>query len=85
MLFTGFASVQRGHLERVAADAGLRVVKSVTRGLMFLVAGPNAGPKKVDGARELGSYIVSESEFFELVQTGVLPDSASEAGTATDC
>ncbi|MBK1686217.1 hypothetical protein CKO37_01685 [Rubrivivax gelatinosus] len=85
ILFTGFAAVQRAHLERVAADAGLRVVKSVTRDLMFLVAGPNAGPTKVEGARELGSYIVSEPEFFELAQTGVLPDSAAEAGTATDC
>lgn len=85
ILFTGFAAVQRANLERVAAESGLRVVKSVTRDLMFLVAGPNAGPKKVEGARELGSYIVSESEFFELAQTGVLPDSAAEVGTATDC
>lgn len=74
--FTGFPSVQRTALERRADAGGLRVVKSVTVGLVFLCTGPNAGPKKIERSRAQGVYIVRESELLEMLETGELPDHA---------
>ncbi|MDO8933361.1 MAG: hypothetical protein Q7U97_13285 [Rhodocyclaceae bacterium] len=74
ILFTGFPSVQRASLERKAAEIGLHVVKSVTVGLSFLCAGPNAGPAKVHASREQHVFIVTEPQFHSLAATGELPD-----------
>lgn len=76
ILFTGFAAVQRGHLERLSDEAGLKVVKTVTQGLAFLCAGPTAGPAKVAKARGQRVYIVREPELHGLLATGELPDYA---------
>lgn len=76
ILFTGFAAQARRDLEAAATAEGLKVVKSVTQHLVFLVAGPNAGPAKSEQARAQGVYIVSEPEFMILLETGELPDHA---------
>lgn len=76
ILFTGFAAVQRAHLEQLSDAGGLCVVKSVTQGLVFLCAGPNAGPSKVAKARGQRVYIVRETELHALIETGELPDYA---------
>ena len=78
ILFTGFPKLQRAVLERRAEEGGLRVVQSVTDHLVFLCCGPNAGPAKVEKARERKVYIVKEPEFFVLLETGELPDAAME-------
>lgn len=80
ILFTGFASVQRAHLEGLCDAAGLRVMKTVAQGLVFLCAGPNAGPSKVAKARGQGVYIVREAELHALLESGELPDYAVEDG-----
>lgn len=74
ILFTGFAAKTRADLEAASAAAGLKVVKTVTQQLTFLCIGPNAGPAKVAKARIAGSYIVTEHELPELLESGVLPD-----------
>lgn len=76
ILFTGFAAVQRAHLESLADAGGLKVVKTVTQGLSFLCSGPNAGPAKVAKSRTQGVYIVREPELHALLATGELPDYA---------
>lgn len=74
VLFTGFAKVQRAVLEAKATAAGMRVCKTVTRSCLYLIAGPNAGPTKVEGARELSAFILKEDQFLALLRTGELPD-----------
>lgn len=75
ILFTGFErGGSRKELEKKAEEGGLHVVKSVTTGLVFLCCGPNAGPRKMEQAREQGVYIVGEPEFHQLLETGELPD-----------
>ena len=74
ILFTGFPAVQRAHLEQLSDAAGLCVVKSVTAGLLFLCAGPRAGPAKVQQARLQRVYIVREPALHALLETGELPD-----------
>lgn len=76
ILFTGFPAVQRAHLEGLADAGGLRVVKTVTTSLVFLCAGPTAGPAKVAKSRAQGVYIVREPELHALIETGELPDYA---------
>ena len=75
ILFTGFGAKVRTELEASSATAGLKVMKTVTQKLAFLCAGPNAGPSKVTKARVLGTFIVTEQQLPELLESGVLPDS----------
>lgn len=74
IIFTGFAKVQRAALEANASASGMRVCKTVTPTCFYLVAGPNAGPTKVERARSLSAYILGEAQFFALVATGELPE-----------
>lgn len=84
VVFTGFPRIQRAHLEQKADESGMAVVGSVTVKLAFLVYGPNAGPAKIEKAMSQGVYIVSEPEFHELAETGVLPDRLADRDL-TDC
>ncbi|MEO3692440.1 NAD-dependent DNA ligase LigA [Roseateles paludis] len=73
--FTGFSATEKSELETVATDAGLKVVTSVTKGLMFLVAGTNAGPSKLEKARKQGAQVLDLIGFQELLQADESPKS----------
>lgn len=73
ILFTGFATLKRAELEEAALTAGLHVCASVTKGLMFLCGGPNAGPAKLAQARSQFVYILDELQFLTMLETGELP------------
>ena len=64
--FTGFQIVDREELEALAAEKGLKVVKSVTKNLSYLVKGPNAGEKKLQKATENKVRIISVEQFHSL-------------------
>jgi hypothetical protein len=72
--FTGYKADDKKILESMAKEAGLSVVQSVTKNLRFLVCGLNAGPKKIEDARDRAVYILSTTQFEALVETGELPD-----------
>lgn len=78
ILFTGFPAVQRARLEQIASAAGMKVVKSVTKSMCYLCAGPNAGPTKTQAARERGLFILTEPDLKALLETGELPDCAPD-------
>ena len=78
ILFTGFLKAERAHLEQTAREAGMRVVKTVTNGLVYLCAGPNAGPTKVHPARERGLFILTAADLSALIETGQLPECAPD-------
>lgn len=73
VLFTGFKSAVRGYLEGQAEQHGFRVMKTPGKSLAVLCIGPNAGPSKVEKAREAGAFIVTEPEFEHFLQTGEVP------------
>lgn len=73
ILFTGFKADHRSQLERVATEQGLRVMKTPGKSLTYLCIGANAGPTKVDKAREAGAFILNELELQTLFETGELP------------
>lgn len=72
--FTGFAAVQKAALIDKAKAAGLHVVTDITVNLQFLVAGPTRGPAKMKKARLKGVIVLLQHEFFNLLETGELPD-----------
>jgi NAD-dependent DNA ligase len=68
--FTGFTAVEKAELSALAHAANLEVVGSVTKNLAFLCAGENAGPAKLEKAREQGNHILSKQQFLHLLDTG---------------
>ncbi|WP_167144917.1 BRCT domain-containing protein [Pseudomonas sp. OTU750018] len=73
ILFTGFKSTDRKSLEAKAVENGLRVMKTPTKLLSILCIGYNAGPSKIESARESGAFIMNEFEFEAFLATGELP------------
>ncbi|WPP47727.1 BRCT domain-containing protein [Pseudomonas sp. AN-1] len=78
ILFTGFKQADRSRLEQLAAEQGLRVVKTATAQLAYLCGGYNAGPTKVLAAREKGAFILSEEQLLHLFETGEIPELTAE-------
>jgi NAD-dependent DNA ligase len=72
--FTGFKKEEKGRLVAIAQAAGMYVRPSVTRDLMFLCCGDNAGPKKLAKARKLGVILLTAAQFTTLAETGEVPD-----------
>ena len=68
--FTGFGVFEREALEQRASNCGMHVVTSVTKGLMLLVAGTNAGPAKLTKARASGIAVLDRSGFESFLETG---------------
>lgn len=85
ILFTGFKAADRAELENAAGAAGMKVCKTVTNGLSYLCAGYNAGPTKVCAAREKHVFIISQSQFINLIETGELPDDIDQAYQKEPC
>jgi DNA ligase (NAD+) len=67
--FTGSMKTKRPVLEKMAADAGGDVKNSVSKGLSYLViADPNSTSSKAVAARKLGTILLSEEDFLDLVK-----------------
>lgn len=67
--FTGSMKNKRPVLEKMAADAGADIKGSVGKGLTYLViADPNSSSSKAVAARKLGTKLISEEEFLDLVK-----------------
>ena len=72
--FTGFKPIEKDQLADTAMHAGMQVVKSVTKSLDFLCIGNNAGPSKIEKAKEQNVTILTENQFQVMLETGELPD-----------
>jgi DNA ligase (NAD+) len=70
--FTGFGAADKEELGIAAEGAHLKVVTSVTKGLQYLIAGDNAGPAKLQTARDQGTRVLSKNEFLDFLETGEL-------------
>ena len=68
--FTGFSAAEKNQLTALAQTANLEVVSSVTRNLAFLCVGENAGPAKLEKAKEQDNHILSKEQFLHLLETG---------------
>jgi DNA ligase (NAD+) len=68
--FTGFSANEKTELATMALASGLEVVSTVTKSLAFLCAGENAGPSKLEKAREQGVHVLTREQFVHLLETG---------------
>ena len=72
--FTGFKSDNKKRLKELSENAGFIIRSSVTKDLNFLCCGYNAGPMKIQKAREKGAIAISEEQLIKLIETGEIPD-----------
>lgn len=75
--FTGFGKLERKDLETVARSSGMQVRTVVTRNLNFLCIGDNASLKKMQEAEGKGCLLITDDQFYEFVNDGVLPEGSS--------
>lgn len=70
LLFTGtLPTLSRNDAEKMAEQAGGKILSSVSKNLNFLVVGESAG-SKLAKAQKLGSVVIlSEEEFLKLIQS----------------
>ena len=68
--FTGFGAKDKDDLGAMSEAHHLRVVTSVTKDLQFLVAGANAGPAKLEKARQQGTRVMDKAQFLALIEHG---------------
>lgn len=73
--FTGYSAAEKAELSGLATAAQLEVVTSVTKNLAFLCAGDNAGPAKLDKARDQGVHVLNREQFLHLLETGEIRSS----------
>ncbi len=66
--FTGFRPDEKAELTRLAEQSGFGVAKTVTKNLVYLCAGPNAGPAKLVKAQAQATQVVSVDAFRALCQ-----------------
>lgn len=62
-----FESISRGELKKLIEDNGGKVASSISSKTDFLVAGENMGPSKLAKAEKLGTKIIGERDFMEML------------------
>ena len=72
--FTGFNATEKNQLIASAKNSDIHIAKSVTKDLDFLCVGSNAGPSKLNKAKEQNVTILTENQFQVMLETGELPD-----------
>ncbi len=66
--FTGAMDTPRPQLQKLVQENGGDIKKSVGKGLTFLViADPNSTSSKAKAARKLGTELISESDFMQML------------------
>ncbi|MCR9253442.1 MAG: NAD-dependent DNA ligase LigA [bacterium] len=63
-----FTKYGRDELKAIIQDHGGKIVSSISGKLDFLVAGDKMGPSKLEKATKLGTKIISEEEFEEMIK-----------------
>ena len=66
VLFTGTLSEPRQEFQKMAEEAGAKIVGSVSAKLAYLIVGENPG-SKLEKARALGIPVLDEAGFFALI------------------
>ncbi|EPJ0505245.1 BRCT domain-containing protein [Klebsiella variicola] len=64
--FTGFGKNEKNELIETAKQRGYSVKGDVIKGLSYLCCGENAGPSKINKAKENGSVLLSVADFLNL-------------------
>jgi DNA ligase (NAD+) len=71
--FTGFRVIEKAEFSSQAAAAGLHVVGSVTKDLVYLCVGDDPGAAKLQKAHAQNVQLLDRLQFLALLETGELP------------
>jgi len=71
--FTGFGVIEKAEFSSQATAAGLHVVGSVTKELVYLCFGDNPGEAKLQKAQAQNVQLLDRLQFLALLETGELP------------
>jgi len=66
-LVSGTFSISRDDLKKMIELNGGRNVSGISKSLNYLIAGDKMGPEKLKKASDLNIPIISENEFFEML------------------
>jgi NAD-dependent DNA ligase len=67
--FTGYTDLEKEKLGDIAKQIGFEVKDSVTKNLVMLVTGENAGPSKIAKAEAQGCITTDEAGFMAYVRS----------------
>lgn len=67
--FTGFTDSEKEELREIARQAGFEIKDSVTKSLVILVTGENAGPSKTAKAEAQGCIVTDKAGFIDYVRS----------------
>ncbi|MFV8226620.1 BRCT domain-containing protein, partial [Christiangramia aquimixticola] len=63
-----FNKISRNELKKLIEDNGGKVSGSISSKTNYLVAGENMGPSKLAKAEKLGTNIISEDDFLNMLE-----------------
>ena len=69
ILVTGTFSSSRDELKDKILFLGGTISSSISKNIDFIICGENPGPAKIEKANQLGLKIISEEDFYEMIQT----------------
>lgn len=63
-------TLQRKNAEKLVANYGGKLVKSISKNTSFVVLGNDAGPKKLEQIEEIGIETLDEDAFIAMLEAG---------------
>ena len=69
IIVTGTFSSSRDELKDKILFLGGTISSSISKNIDFIICGENPGPTKIEKANQLGLKIISEVDFYEMIQT----------------
>ena len=69
IIVTGTFSSSRDELKDKILFLGGTISSSISKNIDFIICGENPGPTKIEKANQLGLKIISEEDFYEMIQT----------------
>ena len=82
IVITGTYSVSRDRMKKIIEENGGKASSSISSKTSFVLAGEKPGPEKMKKAAELGVKVISEEEFFSMLQRGKDSGQTGEQTTA---
>ncbi len=83
LLFTGTLSMPREAAQKLAEEAGAKILSGVSKNLDYLVAGDKAG-SKLAKATALGVTVLNEQEFLALLREKTAESATPASGGSSD-
>lgn len=68
IVVSGTFSISRDSIKEMIQSHSGKIVSSISSKVTYLLAGSDAGPSKLEKAKALGIEIITEEQFFKLIE-----------------